>query len=132
MRRKKRFTILQLAFALAAVAILPVTAQAKPMPGGGQERLGVSQIPYLTQGPDNRTPARAAGALAQTQVGTSPDDRPYSRATNLETTPVVSDGGTTIDISPYAVTGFGLALLLGIGGMGVAIRHTRKGKLSPA
>lgn len=165
MRRKKRFTILQIAFALAAVAILPVTAQAKPTPAGGQDRLGMSQIPYLSQGvgvnaadfgvavgPDNRRPARATDALAQTRVeipylsqgvgvtsaelgfavGTSPDDRPYSRATSLETTPVVSDGGTTIDVNPYAVTGFGLALLLVIGGTSLAIRHTRKGKLSPA
>jgi hypothetical protein len=118
MRRKKRFTIIQIAFALTAVAILPVTAQAKPYPGGSQDRLGTSQTPYLTQG---------AG------VALGPDDRPYSRAPSLETTsPVVSDSGTTIDIDAYAVTGFGLALLLVIGGTGLAIRHTRKGKLSPA
>jgi hypothetical protein len=115
MRRKKRFTIIQIAFALTAMAILPVTAQAKPDPGGYQDRLGTTQTPYVTQG-----------------VATSPDDRSFSRAPSLETTPVVSDGGTTIDINPYAVTGFGLALLLVIGGTGLAIRHTRKGRLSPA
>lgn len=62
----------------------------------------------------------------------APCGRRPSRATSLETTPIVSDGGTTIDINPYAVTGFGLALLLVMGGMGLAIRHNRKAKLSPA
>ena len=119
MRRKKRFTIIQIAFALTAVAILPVTAQAKPYPGGPQDRLGTSQAPYVTS------------TELGVGVATSPDDRAYSRAPILETTtPVVSD--TTIEIDAYAVTGFGLALLLVIGGTGLAIRHTRKGKLSPA
>jgi hypothetical protein len=117
MRRKKRFTIIQIAFALTAVAILPVTAQARPYPGGTQDRLGTIQTPYVTSN--------------EVGVGTSPDDRAYSRAPSLETTtPVVSN--TTIEIDAYAVTGFGLALLLVIGGTGLAIRHTRKGKLSPA
>jgi hypothetical protein len=117
MRRKKRFTIIQIAFALTAVAILPVTAQARPYPGGTQDRLGTIQTPYVTSN--------------EVGVGTSPDDRAYSRAPSLETTtPVVSD--TTIAIDAYAVTGFGVALLLVIGGTGLAIRHTRKGKLSPA
>jgi hypothetical protein len=121
MRRKKRFTIIQIAFALTAVAILPVTAQAKPYPGGTQDRLGTSQAPYVTS------------TEVGVGVGTSPDDRAYSRAPSLETTtPVVSDSGTTIDIDAYAVTGFGLALLLVIGGTGLAIRHSRKEKLSPA
>ena len=117
MRRKKRFTIIQIAFALTAMAILPVTAQAKPYPGGTQDRLGTSQTPYVSQG---------------VGVTSTPDDRSFSRAPSLETTPVVSDGGTTVDINAYAVTGFGLALLLVIGGTGLAIRHTRKEKLSPA
>ena len=117
MRRKKRFTIIQIAFALTAVAILPVTAQARPYPGGTQDRLGTIQTPYVTS--------------SEVGVGTSPDDRAYSRAPSLETTtPVASD--TTIEIDAYAVTGFGLALLLVIGGTGLAIRHTRKGRLSPA
>jgi hypothetical protein len=119
MRRKKRFTIIQIAFALTAVAILPVTAQAKPYPGGTQDRLGTSQTPYVTS------------AEVGVGVATSPDDRAYSRAPSLETTtPVVSD--TTIELDAYAVTGFGLALLLVISGTGLAIRHTRKGRLSPA
>lgn len=121
MRRKKRFTIIQIAFALTAVAILPLTAQAKPYPGGTQDRLGTSQTPYVT----------STEVGVGVGVATSPDDRAYSRAPSLETTtPVVSD--TTIEIDAFAVTGFGLALLLVIGGTGLAIRHTRKGKLSPA
>ena len=166
MRRRKRFTILRIAVALAAAAIVPVTAQAKPTPVGNDVRVKIQlgEIPYLSQGhgvnaadfgvalgPADRNPARPTIAaenrvgipyLSQGvgvtsaelgfAVGKSPDDRPYSRATSLETTPVVSDGGTSIDVSPYAVTGFGLVLLLAMGGMGLAIHHKRTAKLSAA
>ena len=36
------------------------------------------------------------------------------------------------DVNPFEVTGFGLVLVLMAGGMGLAIRHNRKSKLSPA
>jgi hypothetical protein len=64
------------------------------------------------------------------------DDRSFSKATPVDTTPtqVVSDSdGRSIDFNPYTVTGFALALLLAMGiGMGIAVRHSRKTKLSPA
>ncbi|HEU4943464.1 MAG TPA: hypothetical protein VFT18_09370 [Gaiellaceae bacterium] len=178
MRRRKRFTIIRIGVALAALAI-PATAQAKPLPtdqskaqyqlgptyqidGVGSSTSGL-EIPYLSHGqgvdaaafggtvsPDDRNVSRTSTPavkhveipyLSQGQgvtpaelgIGTSnsPDDRAFSKANNVEAT-VVSDDGTSIDVNPYAVTGFGLALLLAAGGMGLAIRHSRKGGLSPA
>ena len=83
------------------------------------------EIPYLSHGV-GVTPAELGIATSN-----SPDDRPFQRPT-VEVTPVATDDGWSVDVNPYAVTGFGLALLLVAGGMGVAIRHTRRGGLSPA
>jgi hypothetical protein len=44
---------------------------------------------------------------------------------------VVSNDGRTIDVNPYLMTGFGLALLLAIG-TGIVVWHSRKTRLSPA
>jgi hypothetical protein len=170
MRRRKRFTLIRIGLALAVAAIVPVTAQAGPLPGPtqhlqGQYEVGPGEIPYLSQGhgvneadfgpgrsADDRNLARGTVASGQEQVvipylsqgtgvtsaelgftvGKSPDDRSFARPTTLDTTTVVSDGGTSIDVSPYAVTGFGLALLLMMGGIGFVIRQSRKGRLAPA
>lgn len=83
-------------------------------------------VPYLSQG-HGVTSAELGFAAS-----TSSDDRPYSRAPTLETAPMTSDDGISIDVNPYVVTGFGLALLLLAGGMGIAIRQSRKTRLSPA
>ncbi|MGH3079658.1 MAG: hypothetical protein ACRDNH_00785 [Gaiellaceae bacterium] len=75
---------------------------------------------------------RTLGLLEQTR---SPDDRSFSRATNVDPTPVVvSDGGRTIDLNAYTVSGFGIALLCAMAvGMGiVAVWHSRGAKLSAA
>jgi hypothetical protein len=78
--------------------------------------------------------ARAVPVI-DTQLGTvsstTPDDRGFARTFD-EQPVLVSDGGSSFDVNQYAVTGFGLALVLMAGGMGLAIRHTRKSKLSPA
>jgi hypothetical protein len=69
-------------------------------------------------------------------VAKSPDDRAVSRATTLDTSPspvVSGDDGRSVDINPYTVTGFGLALVLAIGfGMGIAVWQSRRTNLSPA
>lgn len=83
-------------------------------------------VPYLSQG--HGVTSADLGFAAST----SSDDRPYSRAPTLETAPMTSDDGISIDVNPYVVTGFGLALLLLAGGMGIAIRQSRKTRLSPA
>ena len=83
------------------------------------------EIPYLSHG--NGVTAADLGFA----VSNSPDDRAYQRPFT-ESPVVVSDGGSTIDVNPFAVTGFGLALLLAAGGMSLLIRHNRRTKLSPA
>lgn len=83
-------------------------------------------IPYLSQG------VGVNSAELGVAVSNSPDDRTFPRPMT-DRRAVVSDGGTTIDVNPYTVTGFGLALLLVAGGMGLAIWHSRRTtKLSPA
>ena len=83
------------------------------------------EIPYLSHG---RGVTAADLGFA---TSNSPDDRPYQRPIT-ETPVVVSDGGSGIDVNPFAVTGFGLALLLAAGGMGLLVRHNRRTRLSPA
>ena len=110
MRRRKRFAITRIALGLAVVAIVPVTAEAKPLPTGPSTEQYRSQveIPYLSHG--QGLPAGYTGTL-------SADDRPVT---------VVSGA----DINPYWATGFGLAIVLLAGGMGVAVRHSRNTRLS--
>ena len=78
-------------------------------------------MPYLSQG-QGVTSAELGFA-----VSNSPDDRPYPRPTGPEIVSATSDGGTGIDVNLLAVTGFALALMLGIG-MGVAFSHSRWAK----
>jgi hypothetical protein len=168
MRRKKRFSIGWVALGLAVVAIVPVTAQAKPLPtdqSQAQYELGTAEIPYLSHGkgmpvfvigtlspetlsPDDRAFSRVDSArqveipylshgqgvtTAELGIATgSPDDRGFARTQSETATVVVTDDGSRIDVNPYIVSGFGLALLLLAGGMGIAIRHSRKTTLSPA
>jgi hypothetical protein len=149
MRRRKRNTILRIALGLAIAAIVPATALAKPVPVNqdvedhGQYQLGPGEVPYYSQGLDDSTVGTSSDDRAVSRatphgvevasVATSPDDRSFSKATSVDSTPVVSDDGRSIDFDPYTVTGFVLALLLAMGiGMGIAIWHSRRTKLSPA
>jgi hypothetical protein len=159
MRRRKRFTLIRIGLALAVVAaILPVSAQAKVDSGdvrgtavipylshgqgvdSGDAGLVVSPddralprtsmattpevvIPYMSQG-KGVTSAELGFA-----VSNSADDRPFARS-NPDTTPVVSDGGWSIDVNPYLMTGSAL-ILLGLG-MGIALWYSRRTRLTPA
>jgi hypothetical protein len=111
----------------------------------GQYQLGPGEIPYVSQDRQamelglSEGKIKALGLLPNHGVEvasatTSPDDRSFSRATSVDPTPVVvSDDGRSIDIDPYTVTGFALALLLALSiGMGIAVWHNRRTKLSPA
>jgi hypothetical protein len=147
MRRKKRVAVLQIALATGLVAMFTATAaQAKPLPS--DQRHGQGTPVYVTQTPDDRGFARSTSEqqrvvpyLSQGQgvtsaelgsaVSMSPDDRPYPRPMDPEIVSATSDGGTGIDANLLAVTGFGLALMLGIG-MGVAFSHSRWAKPVPA
>ena len=83
------------------------------------------EIPYLSHG------VGVSEAELGIVTSKSPDDRSFPRRYD-EQPVLVSDGGSRFDVDPYAVTGFGLMLVLMAGGMGLAIRHSRKSKLAPA
>jgi hypothetical protein len=136
MRRKKRFAIGWVAIGLAVVAMAPVTAAAKPLPTDqslAQYELSQAQG---TPSPDDRAFSRVDSAVETPYVshgvGVTPDDRGFARVGPETTTIVATDDGSRFDVNPYVVSGFGLALLLLAGGMGIAIRQSRKTTLSPA
>jgi hypothetical protein len=152
MRRRKRFTIIRIGLALAALAVmLPVAAQAKPAPKDPMQahyQASAREIPIDPMQTYYQASAREIPAegqrleipylshgqgVAEAELGlatsNSPDDRGYART---DQPVLVGDGGSTFDVNPFTVTGFGLALLLVAGGMGLAIRHSRKSRLSPA
>jgi hypothetical protein len=148
MRRKKRLTIGWVALGLAVVAMAPVTAEAKPLPTDQGREQGLPVYETGTLSPDDRAFSRVDSARqveipylshgvgvtnAELGIATgSPDDRAFARTQSEPATVVVADEGSRVDVDPYVVTGFGLALLLLAGGMGLAIRHSRKTTLSPA
>jgi hypothetical protein len=154
MRRKKRFSIGWVALGLAIVAVVPVTAAAKPLPSapshvqGPVYVIGTLSPEAGTLSPDDRAFSRVDSTrqveipylshgqgvtTAELGIATgSPDDRGFARTQSETATVVVTDDGSRIDVNPYVVSGFGLALLLLAGGMGIAIRHSRKTTLSPA
>jgi hypothetical protein len=150
MKRTKRFTLRRVALGLAVAAVLVPTAQAKPTPGKQQPR---PEIPYLSHGvltPPvdfwnydqktgeklyNTSPGVAPDKLAElygaSSTTMSPDDRPLSRATSVTSGSVAaSDDGYGVGTGTIGVAG--LALLFAAGGAGLAIRHSRKTRLSPA
>ena len=144
MRRSKRLTIIRVGLAVATLAMsLPVAAQAKPLPRDPiQAEYQARAAPVIDTTPLSRDPiqaeyqARAAPVIdTEAQLGIvpsrTPDDRGFARRYD-EQPVLVSDGRSSFDVNQYAVTGFGLALLLMAGGLGLAIRHNRRSKLSPA
>ena len=151
MRRSKRLTIIRVGLAVAALAMtLPVAAQAKPLPRDPiQAEYQARAVPVIDR-IQAEYQARAVPVIDRIQAeyqaravpvidtkrveilsSKTPDDRGFAR-TYDEQPVLVSDGGSSFDVNQYAVTGFGLALVLMAGGMGLAIRHNRKTKLSPA
>ena len=150
MRRKKRFAIGWVALGLAVVAMVPVAAGAKPLPTDTSYEQGMPMYVTGTLSPDDRAFSRVETATLSPDdrafsrveqvetpslsrgVGVTPDDRGFARVGPETTTIVATDEGSRFDVNPYLVSGFGLALLLLAGGMGIAIRQSRKTTLSPA
>ena len=136
MRRKKRFAIGWVALGLAVVAMAPVTAEAKPLPRDPSPEQGMPVYVIGTLSPDDRAFSRVDSAIETPYVshgvGVTPDDRGFARVGPETTTIVATDDGSRFDVNPYLVTGFGLTLLLLAGGMGIAIRQSRKTTLSTA
>ena len=114
MKRSKRFTLRRIALGLAVVAVLAPVAQAKPT--SAKQQQPTVEIPYLSHG------------TLQAPAGS--DDRALSKATSVGA-PSVASGSGGYDVSFGSVSVFGLALIL-IAGASVAVRHSRRTKLSPA
>ncbi len=132
MKRSKRFTIRRIALGLAVAALLAPSAQAKPTSSSHADFWN-----YDASGTKiaDTSPGIAPDRLAQLWSGSdgaiAPDDLALSRPTNAGS-PVVAESGGSLDVSPAAVSGFGLVLVLLAGGSALAIRHNRKTRLSPA
>jgi hypothetical protein len=139
MKRTKRFALRRVALGLAVVAVLAPTAQAKPTPSDQY----YGEIPYLSQGHltgavDDR-PYSKATSVGQVEIPYlsqgvltpqgGPDDRAVSRATTLDTSPVVVDDGYELNFG--IVGGVAAAIMLALSAA-LLIRHSRRTKLSPA
>ena len=102
------------------------------------------EIPYLSQGVgvshmdfDQASPAsgKVSGEIAYLSHGTSnvaiaPDDLVLAKPTNAGS-PTVSGTSDGWDVNPTTVSMFALALTLLAGSL-LAVRHTRRTRLSPA
>ena len=130
MRRTKRFTIRRLVLGLAVVAIAAPVAQAKPTPADRPDqvviddqasmRLGPGEIPYLDR----------------TTVTLGPGEIPYVVDGTVAPPPTqnapVAAADDGYDIGYGIVSSMVIILLLAVAGSVVAIRHSRRAKLSPA
>jgi hypothetical protein len=151
MRRRKRFTIRRIILGLAVVTILAPVAQAKPTPGKHPMQ---TEIPYLSHG--TLTPPDSSRTSDQLSVTLGPGEIPSVSDGTLRIGPGevpsfddgvvrppakpgsdVTSSATTADDGGYDI-GFGIVssavivLLLALGGAALAIRHSRKTRLSPA
>jgi hypothetical protein len=127
MRRSKRLKIVRISLAMAVAAIIPVTAQATPIPASGvgsqlEYQLNAVPIQQGMAGVGSERDYRLKAVPIQQTVTSYGSEREYQ----LKAVPIPES-----DINPYVVSGFGVAFLLALG-MALAIRHNRKTKLSPA
>lgn len=133
MKRSKRFTLRRIALGLAVAVVLVPSGQAKPTPSQHADFWNYDANTGVKIA--NTSPGVAPDELAQLWSGSvvslGVDDRAFSKATSVGT-PSVAAGSGGYDVGPGTVSGFGLALLLLASGAGIAVRHTRRTKLSPA
>jgi hypothetical protein len=127
MKRSKRFTLRRIALGLAILGIVVPAAQAKPTAVKQQPppvkistvKLGPGEIPYLSHG----TLRVGPGEIPYVDDGTS-----SSVVTNTPAATIDDDS----DVAYGIVSGAFIALLLAFGLAFVAVRQTRKTRLSPA
>ena len=141
MKRTKRFTIRRVALGLAVAAVLVPAAQAKPTPSHktqvGRAAVHVDFWNYDASGnkiadtSPGVSPDQLAVLWSGSNVAIAPDDLVLSRPSNLGS-PSVANAGSGFELGLGTVSGFGVALVLLIGGMAFTIRHGRKTRLSPA
>jgi len=110
MNTSKRHSIRRIALGLAVAAVVPATAQARPLDLSGND-------------------VRAIHQTAVSPVAVSPDDRAFSRRSSSPTVPVADEGGG-VDVGTGSLGG--LVLILAAGGAALAIHQSKKAKLSPA
>jgi uncharacterized membrane protein len=106
----KHNSIRRIALGLAVAAVVPATAQARPMDISGND-------------------VRAIHQTAVSAVAVSPDDRAFSRQTSRSTV-AVADNGSGVGVGTGSLGG--LVLILAAGGAALAIHQSKKAKLSPA
>jgi hypothetical protein len=142
MKRIKRFTLRRVALGLAVAAVIAPAAQAEPM--GSYERQSQVEIPYLSHGVgvshmDFDQASQASGKVSDEiaylshgagNVAIGPDDMALSKPSNAGS-PAVTGTSDGWDVGPATVSGFAVAFVLLAGSL-LAIRHSRRTRLSPA
>ena len=112
--RSKRLSLRRIALGLAVAAIVPATAQARPMDLSGSDARAIH--------------AQAVPVETSTVVGA--EDLAFSWRSESTPTTVTADSNDGYDAGVGSVGG--LVLILAAAGAAVAVRHSRKAKLSPA
>jgi hypothetical protein len=129
MKRKKRFTLRRIVLGLAVVAIAAPVAQAKPTPADRPDKVVIDRTSSLELGPGE------IPYVKRTSVTLGPGEIP-SVDDGIATPPPTQSASAAAD-DGYDI-GFGIVssavilLLLAVGVSVVAIRQSRKAKLSPA
>jgi hypothetical protein len=144
MKRIKRFTLRRVALGLAVAAVIAPAAQAEPTGSYPLQSQSTVEIPYLSQGVgvshmDFDRASQASGKVSDeiaylshggVNASIAPDDMGLSKPSNAgsPTATVASDGW---DVGPATVSGFAVGFALLAGSL-LAIRHSRRTRLSPA
>jgi len=114
MTRTKRHTLRRIALGLAVAAIVPATAQARPMDLSGSDARAIH--------------AQAVPVETASLVGA--EDLAFSRQPQSTPALATADSNDGYDAGVGSIGG--LILILAAAGAAVAVRHSRKAKLSPA
>ena len=110
---KRTRQIRRIALGLAVAAVVPATAQARPLDISGSDVRAIQQtlVPRVDS------------------VVASPDDRAFSRQSSSPAALTADDSGG-LDYGTGSLGG--LVLILAAAGSAVVVHHSRKAKLSPA
>jgi hypothetical protein len=109
---KRTRKIRRIALGLAVAAVLPATAQARPLDTSGSDLRGIQQV--------------MVPPVASVVMG--PDDRAFSRQSSNTAALTADDSGLDYGTGSLG----GLVLILAAAGSAVVVHHSRKAKLSPA
>ena len=113
MTRSKRNTLRRIVLGLAVAAVLPATAQARPLDVSGTDARLIHEHAIPTS-------SRVVGA----------EDLAFTRHQMSQPSALVAEGNDGYDAGTGSVAG--LVLILGAAGAAVAVHHGRRTKVSPA